>query len=188
MAVATPAQGPAGPLVRFHFNVSDRLAYVHTMLSKTARRSLQVAVLGPRPLLDELSRRLWTTDDISFIAHQRWPGAGAPASAHNRIWLIEVGRGGGDGVEADVDDEASAESIDGAGDAVFLDAAASGVNAPVLINLSRKTPLQWPGLSTLVEVVPLDADERDAGRRRWKTYQAQGLTIESVDARGENGA
>jgi DNA polymerase-3 subunit chi len=181
MSERTPEQGMSAPRVRFHFNVGDRLAYVHSMLSKTARLRLPASVLGPKEMLDELSRRLWTANDTSFIAHQRWPASPSPSS-QNRIWLIDVGGDGVAGLDGGHSEEIAVSHSH------FEAAASAGVAAPVLINLSRRVPLGWPGLTTLVEVVPMDADERDAGRRRWKTYQAQGLTIEAVDARGENGA
>ena len=53
---------------------------------------------------------------------------------------------------------------------------------PVLINL-RADPLgEALGAHTVVEVVPHDADERDAGRSRWKSYAHRDWKVEPVDA------
>ena len=143
----------ASPLVRFHYNVPDRMAYVCDMLRKAARRRLGASVVAPPEILALISRRLWTCDDQAFIPHRIVPGGGGrlPADELDAIWLVQA-----------LADQPRCQ--------------------PVVINLTDQPLVELEGANTLVEVVPLDADERDAGRRRWKQYASQGWKVEPVDA------
>jgi DNA polymerase-3 subunit chi len=145
------------PQVRFHFNVPDRLGYVLRLLRKSMQQRLGATVLADAPLLDALSQRLWTWDDLSFIAHWRVrPGVAVRAPNHQRIWLLD-------------------------------DLALQARPQPVLIQLKAE-PVEdvneFGAFEKLIDVVSLDADERDAGRRRWKAYQRQGWRVEAIDAQG----
>jgi DNA polymerase-3 subunit chi len=155
-------------VVRFHYNVADRLGYVADMLAKASRRRLRAAVLGPAPALDALSRRLWTLDDTAFVAHRRWsPGAQAPAARHERLWLLEQLELPG------VPWPPVLIHLGGFGEA------AGREGGEALQDGALQPPAE---VQTLVEVIALDADDRDAGRRRWKQYHALGYRVEPIDA------
>jgi DNA polymerase-3 subunit chi len=158
------------PVVRFHYNVADRLGYVADMLAKASRRRLPAVVLGPAPTLDALSRKLWTWNDTAFVAHRRWsPGEPAPAARHERVWLIEQLQ-----LPAVPWPSVLINLGDGGEPGLVL-------GGPGLRGGAVSLP---PGVQTLVEVIALDADDRDAGRRRWKQYHGLGYRVEPVDALG----
>ena len=48
---------------------------------------------------------------------------------------------------------------------------------PVLVNLGAAAPADLQAVQRLIEIVGADADDADAGRRRWRDYKARGLAI-----------
>jgi DNA polymerase-3 subunit chi len=149
-----PVLGGA-PEFRFHFNVENRPDYVARLLRKSRQHGLAAQVVGEPVLLEEISHLLWALPEPSFFTHQRvLAGQSSRAVRHQKAWLTE-------------------------------NLADAPMPCPVLILLKVEPVNDFQllmGFSKIMDVVGLDADERDAGRMRWKHYMAMGLQPQGHDA------
>lgn len=55
--------------VAFHFNVSDKWAYVSRLLRKAAARGSRVTVTGELSALRQVDTQLWNLSPTDFVAH-----------------------------------------------------------------------------------------------------------------------
>ena len=134
--------------VRFHFNVSDRTDYACRLLRKATRQGAQVVVTGPARALADLDRALWAFDPIEFVPHVVLPPG---QSLPERLRTTPV---------------------------CLTEQATAAPTREVLLNLGREAPEGFEAFERVVEIVSTDEDDRVAARTRWRSYAAQGVTIE----------
>ncbi len=133
--------------VEFHTGVDEPLAHACRWLRARVDRGGRAAVVGPSDTLARLDQALWTFDALSFVPHRRAAQAvDEPAWARTPVWLL---------------DEPAV--------------AARGNGRPaVVLNLGETAladPASW---ERVVELVPGDAEGRQAARARWRAYKAAG--------------
>lgn len=146
----------AMPEVAFHTGLPDKIGYACRLLRKASRQGLRVRVIGSAAELELLDKALWTFDAQDFVAHVRLVDGVKPADALRRttLWLTP-------------------------GPATWPE----GVDPPqVLVNLGAEPPDEVSAYERLLEIVSDDPDDRAAGRRRWRHYEARGLTIRHFPA------
>ena len=132
--------------VQFHVNVRDPLQYACRLLRKAARMGARVAVTGTPARLAELDRALWVFEAEEFLPHAVVLDAASLTSAQRRAPVWLVR-------QADL-----------------------GADQSVLVNLGADVVAGFESYERLIEIVSADDDERDAGRRRWREYQARGYS------------
>jgi DNA polymerase-3 subunit chi len=133
--------------ITFHFNVADPMAYVCRLVRKAMRMAACPVVTGPPATLDRLDRQLWAFDPVSFVPHVRLKPGTAVTPS---ILATPVWL---------VDDTTDSERHD------------------VLVNLGAQPPTGFESFTRLMEIVSTEAEERAAGRLRWKHYQDRGYKI-----------
>lgn len=139
--------------IGFHFNVVDRLDYTCRLVRKASRTGAAVVMTGPKPVLGQFDRALWTFDELDFIPHAIGPAPDAKPTKGVRarqIWLLE------DASQAEVHQ--------------------------ILVNLGDMPPAGFESFTRLVEIVSTDAADRAAARVRWKHYAARGYQITRHEA------
>ncbi len=143
------------PRVEFHTGIADDIGYTCRLLRKAYGQGVRVQVLAPPATLQRLDRELWTFVEREFVPHLRLPTAAArtPQALRTPIWLV--------------------------------DGAVPAADGPaVLVNLGAEIAApqggldSLDGLTRLIEIVGLDADDAQRGRARWRSYKALGLAIE----------
>lgn len=146
--------------VEFFSGVEHKLPYVRRLLIKAVSKGVRVAVIGDAKELRQLDADLWTAEERDFVPHVCLLGRETASPRMQRTPVWLV---------SDVD-------------------LALGCN--VLVNLGPDpAPLSAP-VDRLLDVVCRDAADRDAGRRRWRAYEASGMPIEHhpLDRKVETGA
>ena len=133
--------------ITFHFNVADPMGYVCRLVRKAMRMATCPVVTGPAATLDRLDRQLWAFDPVSFVPHVRLK---ADTAVTPLIRATPVWL---------VDDPDDADRHD------------------VLVNLGAGTPAGFESFARLIEIVSTEAEDRAAGRLRWKHYQDRGYKI-----------
>lgn len=135
--------------VDFHSGVGDKVRYACRLLRKAARQGVRLQVCGPAQEVDLLDQALWTFEPKEFLPHVRLrPGASAPpALARTGIWLTELRQPWPEGLEP----------------------------AGVLVNLGPQEVEAPSHVQRVIEIVADDADEVEAGRRRWRAWVERGL-------------
>jgi DNA polymerase III subunit chi len=137
--------------IAFHFNAPDKLAYACRLLRKAVNSGSRVVVTGDAASLQALDTLLWTFWPHEFVAHCR---AGSPAEQLVASPVV------------------LAAQIEG------------GVELPhhqVLLNLGEEVPPGYARFERTIEVVTLDAQDRQAARHRWKHYADRGYAITRHD-------
>ncbi len=137
------------PRVEFHTGITDDIGYACRLLRKAYGQGVQVQVLAPPAPLQRLDRELWTFVERDFVPHVRVAGGGTRTAQALRTPIWLV--------------EGAQPLADG---------------PAVLVNLGAEAPATLGGLSRIIEVVGIEADEAQRGRERWRAYKAQGLVIE----------
>ncbi len=140
--------------VAFHFNVPDRRVYTCRLLRKAYRAGARVVVTGESAQLGELDRLLWTFEALEFIPHWRGP---AVDELPARLQATPVLLSTGHSARHGHD---------------------------VLVNLGRDVPQDYTQYQRVIEIVGRDDLDRDGARARWRTYAAQGCTIERHEVGG----
>lgn len=130
--------------VQFHVNVRDRLQYTCRLLRKAARLGARVAVTGSPATLAELDRALWVFEADEFLPHAVVGDATSLSPAQRRAPVWLVAQ------------------------------PALGTDRPVLVNLGAELAPGFETYPRLIEIVSTDDDDREAGRNRWRQYQARG--------------
>ncbi len=133
--------------ISFHFNITERMAYVCRLLRKAWRQQARVVVMGPDDALTTLNRQLWLFEPLEFVPHARLlPGESVPAQLQaTPIWLIE-------------------------------DTSQAPANE-VLLNLCDDVPPGFERFSRLIEVVTTHEAARASARQRWKHYAQLGYSM-----------
>ncbi|RZT93863.1 DNA polymerase III subunit chi [Rivibacter subsaxonicus] len=144
--------------VTFHTGVGDRLAYACRLLRKAQRGGARIAVTGEASSLAELDRALWSFDPLAFVAHVRLPAGAQPTPAQRAATPIWL-----------------------------VEHAADAPAVPVLVNLGPEVAVGFESFERLIEVVGDAAEERLAGRQRWKHYADRGYTLLHHDRAGAAG-
>ena len=132
--------------VQFHVNVRDRLQYTCRLLRKAARLGARVAVTGSPATLAELDRALWVFEADEFLPHAVVGDAASLSPAQRRAPVWLVAQ------------------------------PALGSDRPVLVNLGAEVAAGFEGFPRVIEIVSADDEDREAGRMRWRQYQARGYT------------
>lgn len=133
--------------VAFHTGIDDKLGYACRLLRKAYRQGARVGVAGDAAQLQRLDQALWTFEPQEFVPHLRLR-AGAPA-----------------------DDRLARTPI------CLLDPGAQPPATDVLVNLG---PERFGGnqqFGRIIELVSREPEDAQAGRRRWKQYEAEGVRI-----------
>lgn len=69
---------------------------------------------------------------------------------------------------------------------IWLSAAMpSGADHDVMLNLGADVPSGFDRMSRYLEVVGTDEQDAQAGRKRWRHYQSQGIAIKRYDRQGQ---
>ena len=133
--------------IAFHSGVPDKLAYACRLLRKAYRSNARVVVSGPSDLIARLDQMLWVFDDLEFIPHVRARGASAVQQARTPIVLVEEG------------------------------SSAEVPHQEVLLHLGANAAPGCERFARVIEVISTEPADRDAGRRRWREYEARGHAL-----------
>lgn len=139
--------------INFHHGATDPLAYACRLLLKAQQRGSRVAVIAPQEQLARLDETLWAFEPLAFVAHARLR-ADQPVSSRLAITPIWL-----------------------------LDRTADAPHHEVLVNLGCDVASGFESFERLFEIVGSGADEREAGRRRWRQYESRGYAIEQHEVR-----
>jgi len=129
----------------FHTGLADKLGYTCRLLRKAYRQGAKVQVRGDGELLARLDPLLWTFEQLEFVPHLR----------------LRAGQ--------KIDPALARTPI------WLVDEAAQAPEAAVLVNLGPLPADDVARFERVVELVGVDADERHAGRLRWRYYESLGL-------------
>lgn len=141
------------PAVEFHTGLEDPVAFACRMLRKAYRLGARVCVAAPELRLQEVDRQLWLLDERDFLPHARVDAEDAQRLLRfSPVWLAPDVKG--------LRDAAQARQLPMPG---------------VLLKLELPEAELAPGFERVIELVGQEVDEAEAGRRRWRSYVAQGL-------------
>ena len=143
--------------VAFHTGVADKLLYACRLLRKAWRSGAQVAVSGEAAELQRLDQALWTFEPQEFVPHRRLRRDEQVPAPLQRTPIWLLDPG-----------------------------AVPPVACDVLVNLG---PERRPGdeaYRRIVELVSAESGDAQAGRRRWKQYEAQGWPIRHHPQQGRS--
>lgn len=135
-------------IVEFHHGVPDKLAYACRLLRKAYRAGASVVVTGDAASLKALDRQLWVFEDREFVPH-------VLALAEGAVPVRQFGT------------------------PIWLtsDPASAPGERKVLVNIGAALPAAIERFARLFEIVSNDAEDRQQGRLRWKTYAAKGWQV-----------
>jgi len=133
--------------VIFLTGVGDKLAYACRLLRKKHREGARVAVFGPPGLLQRLDQALWRDEPLAFQPHRRLQPGEALPPGMGRTRLW------------------------------LLSQAVADLNCDTAVNLGLEDVELFGQFARVAEVIGQDEDERQAGRGRWKRYEAQGHSL-----------
>jgi len=128
--------------VDFHSGIADKLGAACSFLRKAQASGATVVVCGDPDLLDRLDVALWTFDAVSFVEHVRVKRAATPPALERTRTWL-------------ADDVASVPTA-----------------RELLLNLGPAMVEGWEQFARVVEIVSAEPDDVDAGRRRWRQYNA----------------
>jgi len=138
--------------IDFYFNAGDRLDVACRLAGKALQQGKRVLVYAPQAeLAQRIDRMLWTAQAVSFIPH---------CAAHDALAAETP-------VLIASDEDAPRSSHAAA--------------CEVLINLAQDCPPFFERHERLLEIVPPDEAERQAGRARFKFYRDRGYEIRNHD-------
>jgi DNA polymerase-3 subunit chi len=126
----------------------DKLEHACRLLRKAYRQGAKVVVAGDAAQLGRLDQALWTFEPLEFIPHTRLKRGDAASARLARTPIW------------------------------LLDAGATPPHHEVLVNLGPEMVDDWQAFARVIEIVSAEPDDRNAGRRRWRAYEAQGARIE----------
>ncbi|MDC8773986.1 DNA polymerase III subunit chi [Roseateles albus] len=133
--------------VSFYTGVPERLAYVCRLLRKAQQSGSRVGVCGPAALLKRLDAALWAFEPAEFVPH------------------LDLSAG-------------VADSLLIAATPIQLhEQALAFAHREVLLNLGAEVAEGFDQFQRVLEVVSQDEGQVQAGRRRFKHYEALGLNI-----------
>lgn len=137
--------------IDFHFDVSNKLDYVCRLVRKAVAHVPAVVVVGEIKTLSDIEQQLWQLSDTTFIGHA-WANqdAATPADAS----MAQCAR-------------------------VLLSSQAplGALSGAVLLNLAGDVIDGFEQYQRLIEVVSLDAQDKQLARLRWRHYTQRGYPI-----------
>ncbi|MCV2368708.1 DNA polymerase III subunit chi [Roseateles oligotrophus] len=133
--------------VSFYTGVPDRLAYVCRLLRKAQQSGARVGVCGPPASLRRLDAALWVFEPAEFVPHLNLSAAAADPMV------------------------AAATPI------LLIEHALNLGHREVLLNLGLEMPQGFDQFQRLLEVVSQDAEQVQAGRRRYRLYEELGISV-----------
>lgn len=125
----------------------DKIGFACRLLRKAYAKGAKVAVTGAPDLLRQLDDALWLFEPQQFVPHVRLKAGQQPAPRLARTPLW------------------------------LLDAGAEPPHREVLVNLGPAMPDAPDAFQRVIELVGAVPEDRDAGRRRWRAYEAAGAKI-----------
>jgi DNA polymerase-3 subunit chi len=137
--------------IAFHFNAPDKQAYACRLLRKAVASGAKVVVTGDEASLQALDTLLWTFAPLEFVPHCH-----ADSPIEQRI----------------------------ASPIVLVQQLMDGPSLPhhqVLLNLGDAVMAGFERFERAIEVVSLDAQDRQFARQRWKHYADRGYAITRHD-------
>jgi len=138
--------------IDFYFNAADRLEVACRLIGKALQRKNRVLIYAPQgEMAQRIDRLLWTAQAVSFLPHC---AVHDPLAAETPVLI--------------------------AGDAA-LPEASPALSCDVLLNLADDCPPFFERHERVLEIVPADAGERQAGRARFKFYRDRGYQIRNHD-------
>lgn len=141
--------------VEFHTGVADPLTFACRLLRKAYRAGARVLVTAPAHQLGALDEALWTFEAKEFLPHVRVPGPAAALAPRSPIWLST---------------DAAPQALPATG------------RPTLLVNVGATPPAGAQDFDRIIEIVGDEADERAAGRRRWRHYESWGVKPVHHDA------
>ena len=139
--------------IDFAFGAADRLRAACQLLYKHYLAGQRIVVYcsdGTR--LAAFDRMLWTFDDTAFVPHVL---VSSPLAAETPVVLTAA------------EPQAAATLF------------AASQSAAWLLNLDDQCPPGYHGFTHLLEIVSDDPADRQAARLRWRSYGAEGHTVQS---------
>ncbi|MEK8048450.1 DNA polymerase III subunit chi [Ideonella margarita] len=134
----------------FLSGVDDKLGYACRLLRKKYREGVRMAVYGPAPLLERLDRLLWEQEPTDFVPHLRLAPGSAVAPHLMRTPIW------------------------------LLDAPRPDVACEQALNMGSEDPAIVQLHLRVADIVGLNQDDVQAGRRRWKAYTAGGHVVKHL--------
>jgi DNA polymerase-3 subunit chi len=134
--------------VAFHTGEADKLLYACRLLRKAWRSGARVAVSGEAAELQRLDQALWTFEPQEFVPHRRLRRDEAVPASLQRTPIWLLDPG-----------------------------AEPPAGCEVLVNLGPERRTGDEAFRRIVELVSAEPADAQAGRRRWKQYEAQGWPI-----------
>lgn len=133
--------------VEFHTGMADKIGFACRLLRKAYAKGAKVAVTGAPDLLRQLDDALWLFEPQQFVPHVRLKPGQQPAPRLARTPLW------------------------------LLDAGVEPPHREVLVNLGPAMAEAADGFQRVIELVGVLPEDRDAGRRRWRAWEAAGAKI-----------
>lgn len=133
--------------VAFHTGVPDKVAHGCRLLRKAWRQGARVVVSGDPALLARLDQALWTFEPLEFVPHARLRNGQSPQPRLARTPIW------------------------------LVDPGTEPPHRDVLVNLGPDMPAGYDAFGRVIELVGEDDEDRAAGRRRWRAYEAAGRPI-----------
>ncbi len=133
--------------VSFYTGVPDRLAYLCRLLRKAQQSGARMGVLGPLSVLQRLDAALWSFEPAEFVPH---------------LLLTE---------------ELVASELVQATPILLVTDSAALPHREVLLNLGGEIPPDYAEFERVLEVVSTEPEQVQAGRRRYKQYEALGHVV-----------
>lgn len=135
--------------VSFYTGVPERFDYACRLLRKAVLQGAKVTVCAPMQQLERLDRSLWSFEATEFVPHLRW-SAGQGRALTPAMQETPVW---------------------------LVEAADLAPHHDVLLNLGDDLAPGFETFARVLEVVSTEAHDAEAGRRRFKLYRDQGLTV-----------
>lgn len=135
----------------FHFGAPDKLAYACRLVRKAVVSGAKVVLVAKEDAIAQLDVDLWALASTDFVPHCIG-GAATTKSMQNRSPVVLV-----------------------------TDASQVPDHTGVLVNLAEVVPQGFERFDRLIEVVSIDADDRNMARGRWRHYTEQGFAITRHD-------
>jgi DNA polymerase-3 subunit chi len=133
--------------ISFYTGVPDRLAYLCRLLRKAQQSGSRTGVLGPLSVLQRLDAALWSFDAAEFVPH-----------------LL-------------LTDEAPDPDLLEATPILLAPSCSALPHREVLLNLGAEIPPDYAEFKRVLEVVSTEPEQVQAGRRRYKQYEALGHEV-----------
>jgi DNA polymerase-3 subunit chi len=146
--------------IDFYFNAQDRFQVTCRLAGKALSQKKRMLIYAPEPeAASRIDKLLWTWPAIGFVPHCALRD---PLAAETPILIA-----------SDLQTASSALSSHLA-------------ECELILNLGAGCPPHFERFERLLEVVPTDEGERQAGRERYRFYQGRGYKISSHDLAAAN--